>query len=104
MARSSGIGSPIRSRGPAIAPGGNGCGGFQTTAAPAFVNPTADDYHLAPGSPMIDMGDPAAPAVGILDLIGVLAGWGAPGACDLDGGGTGIGDLLEVLASWGPCP
>jgi hypothetical protein len=58
------------SRGPSIVPGGNGCAAFQTTAAPGFVNPATDDYHLAPGSAMIDMGDPAAPAPGVLDIDG----------------------------------
>ena len=42
--------------------------------------------------------------VGIVDLLALLAQWGGPGSCDLDGGGAGITDLLELLANWGPCP
>lgn len=53
------------SRGPSIAPGGTGCAEFDTTAAPGFVDPDVD-YHLAAGSPMIDMGEPNPP--GDLDL------------------------------------
>jgi parallel beta-helix repeat protein len=56
------------SRGPAIAPGGVGCGNFQTTANPTLAGAT--DPHLLPGSPMIDSGDPAAPPGGTLDLDG----------------------------------
>jgi hypothetical protein len=43
------------SRGPTT---GAGCANFQTMAAPGFVNPAGNDYHLAGGSPMIDSGDP----------------------------------------------
>ena len=43
-------------------------------------------------------------AVGTVDLLGLLAQWGGPGACDFDGGGTGTTDLLEMLANWGACP
>jgi hypothetical protein len=50
------------SRGPVMAPGGTGCGSFATTAPPGFVNPAALNYHLAAGSAMIDMGNPAAPS------------------------------------------
>ena len=45
--------------------------------------------------------------VGILDLLALLAAWGAnPGhPADFDGDGTvGILDLLTLLANWGPCP
>jgi hypothetical protein len=58
------------SRGPVATPGGDGCGDFQTTADPMFVNPANDDYHLAIGSPMIDAGDPAAPSSGATDIDG----------------------------------
>ena len=30
-----------------------------TTEVPTFVNPSGDDYHLAPSSAGIDLGDPA---------------------------------------------
>ncbi|MCZ6543248.1 MAG: FG-GAP-like repeat-containing protein [Planctomycetota bacterium] len=45
-------------------------------------------------------------SVGILDLLALLAVWGADpgGPPDFDGDGTvGILDLLELLANWGPC-
>ena len=35
-----------------------------------FVNPAANDYHLAAGSPMIDMGEPDDPGPGALDVDG----------------------------------
>jgi hypothetical protein len=70
------------SRGPTMTPGGTGCANFQTTAAPGFVNPAANDYHLAAGSAMIDMGDPLPPGGGILDLDGQ--------ARATDGNGDGI--------------
>jgi hypothetical protein len=34
----------------------------------------------------------------------LLAQWGGPGTCDIDGGGVGITDFLELLVAWGPCP
>ncbi len=46
-------------------------------------------------------------AVGILDLLALLAAWGTDpgGPPDFDGDGTvGILDLLELLANWGDCP
>ncbi len=46
-------------------------------------------------------------AVGINDLLSLLAAWGPnPGhPADLDGSGAvGINDLLSLLAAWGPCP
>jgi hypothetical protein len=45
-------------------------------------------------------------AVGINDLIPVLAAWGPCPDCpeDVDGdGAVGLLDLLTVLAAWGPC-
>ncbi len=42
--------------------------------------------------------------VGIIDFLALLAQWGGPGPCDLDGSGVGITDFLELLANWGPCP
>ena len=48
-----------RSRGPVTTPGGNGCTNFQTAAAPNFVNPGANNYHLTSNNPtLIDQGDP----------------------------------------------
>ena len=45
-------------------------------------------------------------AVGILDLLVLLAVWGSGGPLgDIDGdGNVGILDLLALLANWGPCP
>ncbi len=46
-------------------------------------------------------------AVGILDLLALLAAWGTDpgGPPDFDGNGTvGILDLLTLLANWGECP
>ncbi len=42
--------------------------------------------------------------VGMSDMALLLAQWGSPGTCDIDGGGVGITDLLELLGAWGPCP
>ena len=55
------------SRGPATVPGSNGCQDFQTTADPSFVAPGAANYRLAPGSAMIEAGDPSDPAPGSFD-------------------------------------
>jgi Right handed beta helix region len=68
------------SRGDAIAPGTNGCHNFQTTADPIFVSPGTGDFHLQEGSPMIDAGNPAAPAGGTLDIDGDLRA--IDGNCD----------------------
>jgi hypothetical protein len=46
-------------------------------------------------------------AVGITDLLGLLASWGSDpgGPPDFNGDGTvGISDLLALLGNWGPCP
>ncbi len=43
-------------------------------------------------------------AVGIADLLSLLAAWRGPGDADLDGDGrVGINDLLALLGRWGPC-
>jgi len=45
-------------------------------------------------------------AIGIVDLLALLAAWGTDpqGAPDLDGDGdVGINDFLAMLALWGPC-
>lgn len=55
---------------------------FQTSAAPGFVDDPNDDYRLAPGSPLIETGNPAAPAAGSLDLGGTLRAQ--------DGNGDGV--------------
>ncbi len=44
-------------------------------------------------------------AVGLSDLLALLAQWGAAGSADFDGDGiVGTSDLLALLANWGPCP
>ncbi len=71
------------SRGPTMTPGGNGCADFQTSADPAFVDPSPlfgePDLHLTLGSPMIDAGNPLAPPADALDIDG------DPRALDGDG-------------------
>ena len=45
-------------------------------------------------------------AVGIVDLLQLLAAWGPCPGCtaDLDGDGVvGILDFVDLLAAWGPC-
>jgi hypothetical protein len=42
--------------------------------------------------------------VGVTDFLALLAQWGGPGSCDLDGGGVSITDFLLLIGSWGPCP
>jgi hypothetical protein len=44
-------------------------------------------------------------AVDVLDLLAVLAAWGAAaGPEDINGDGiVDVLDLLELLAAWGPC-
>ncbi|MHC4615033.1 MAG: right-handed parallel beta-helix repeat-containing protein, partial [Planctomycetota bacterium] len=92
-----------------------------------FVDdPDTPDCQQDPGTcgdpPVVDMGayelqpSPACPAdcqttpdgnVGINDFLKMLAQWGGPGSCDIDGGGDGVVDVqdfLDLLAFWGPCP
>jgi hypothetical protein len=43
--------------------------------------------------------------VGINDFLAMLADWGSPGPCDLDGNDViDVVDFLDLLANWGPCP
>jgi hypothetical protein len=86
------------SRGPTTTSGGDGCQAFQTTADPAFVNPAGDDFHLQPGSPMIDAGNPVAPVPGVIDRDG------DPRALDGNCDGPAIRDIGydEVVADCTP--
>lgn len=46
-------------------------------------------------------------AVNVIDLLAVIAAWGACGSCSADLNGDGlvnVSDLLSVIAAWGPCP
>jgi hypothetical protein len=70
------------SRGPTTS--GSACETFQTSADPAFVDAAGGDYHLAPSSPMIDAGNPAAPPAGTLDLDGDPRVMEGDGACPVD--------------------
>jgi hypothetical protein len=74
------------SRGPAIVEGGSGCGEFQTTANPRFVDQfgTTPDLHLQATSPLIDAGNPAAPAAGATDIDGDDRALEGDGACPID--------------------
>jgi hypothetical protein len=43
--------------------------------------------------------------VGTADLLALLAQFGGPGGCDIDGSGTvTTADLLDMLSNWGQCP
>ena len=64
-----------------------------------------DDLHFGPPDCPADLDRDGA--VGILDLLALLAVWGTNpgGPPDFDNDGTvGILDLLTLLANWGPCP
>jgi hypothetical protein len=65
---------------------GGPCETFQTSAAPSFVNPAADDYHLTPtgNDALIDHGNPAAPAAGSTDFDGDPRAIDSDGTCPLN--------------------
>jgi hypothetical protein len=78
---SSAIGSPIQlvsghgnctisySRGPSTSVA-NGCSAYDTNASPGFVDPSTGNYHLQSNSQLIDIGDPADPGSGAVDVYG----------------------------------
>jgi hypothetical protein len=74
------------SRGPTVS--GSPCQTFQTAVAPGFAAPT--DYHLTGLSPLLDAGDPMAPAAGARDadgrpraIVGRFAGRCSPARRDI---------------------
>jgi hypothetical protein len=73
-----------------------GAGGLAAAASVLFL----EDVLLCPW----DCSQPSDGSVGISDFLLLLAQWGGPGTCDIDGGGVGIVDFLELLSNWGPCP
>ena len=80
-----------------------GCG------VPVVVDMGAYEYQFDPVENVVFADLNADGAVGVADLLGLLASWGpcAKGCCladlDLDGD-VGLPDLLALLANWGPCP
>ena len=55
--------------------------GLAPVASPMFANQAMDDYHLLPGSPLIEAGNPAPPAAGALDLDGTTRAVDGNGDC-----------------------
>jgi serine protease len=93
-------------------------GGFagigNLNAEPQFVDAAGGDFHLAQGSPGIDIGDPALkPNPGEIDLDGDPRVFGSAvdmgidefrKSGDVDGDhAVNVNDLLQVIAQWGPC-
>ncbi len=89
-----------------------GVGNLNVT--PQFGDPLDADYHLMPGSPCIDAGDPAAVvSEGTTDpdgdprLFGVRIDMGIDEfrtAGDVTGDHTvNVDDLIAVILAWGPC-
>ncbi len=75
------------------------CNDFQVTAGPLFVDRPGRDLHLASGSPLIDAGNPAAPAAESLDLDG------GPRATDGNGDGIARRDIgADESAAVAPPP
>ena len=80
-----------------------GCG------IPVVVDMGAYEYQFDPVDQVTFADLNGDDAVGVADLLGLLASWGpcAKGCCladlDLDGA-VGVSDLLALLANWGPCP
>jgi len=65
---------------------GGDCETFQTAADPQFTNTNIADpmaFHLLSTSPMIDMGNPAAPPSGTTDIDGDPRALSASGACPI---------------------
>lgn len=69
------------SRGPTTT--GNDCEAFTSAATPGYANGPLGDYSLSAGSTLIDAGNPAAPAVGALDIDGRPRAIDADVACPI---------------------
>ena len=90
------------SRGPKPGNAANGCNGYQTDADPGFVSPASANYRLAPGSAMLDAGNPAAPPAGAADLDG--DGRALASTCPGGAGTRDIGADEFVVACAPPPP
>lgn len=74
-----------------------------THAVPGFVNPGAGNYHLLPSSPLLDIGDPAAPPGGSTDIDGNPRALSKTSSCTApDPGRRDIG-ADEFVASQSDC-
>jgi hypothetical protein len=81
---------------------------------PQFGDPLDNNFHLMPGSPCIDAGDPATVVPqGTFDLDGDPRLFGSRIDMGIDefrrpGDATGdhavnVDDLIAVIVAWGPC-
>ena len=86
------------------ASGTNGLVAVSRQDLPGDVSVTFDDVSFVPDPCPWDCGDNDG-EIGIVDFLAVLAQWGNPGSCDVDGNNVvEINDFLALLANWGPCP
>jgi hypothetical protein len=83
----------------------NATGGSAPEWNQIFGNPRNTNCYAPPAAPCpADVNGDLV--VDVLDLLAVLAAWGATsGPEDINGDGVvDVLDLLELLAGWGPCP
>ncbi len=74
---------------------------FGSREAPAAQVPVLRIEYEVPCA--ADCGDHDG-AVGIRDLLALLAAWGGTSPCDFDGDGVDRRDLVELISEWGACP